>query len=71
MWSPLRSHAVIEAAEKRITDSRCFVQRVTYWRLERTERLIFDSERRISETLTVLLNLAAMADGLPSLRLAG
>jgi hypothetical protein len=36
-----------------------------------SERLIFESDRRIGETLAVLLNLAAMADGLPSLRLAG
>jgi hypothetical protein len=71
MWSPRASRAVIEVAEQRITDSRCLTQRVTSWRIERTERLIFDTERRISETLTILLNLAAMADGLPSLRLAG
>ena len=71
MWTPRSSRAVIEVAEQHITDSRCLIRRVTSWRIERTERLILDTERRISETLTILLDLAAMADGLPSLRLAG
>jgi hypothetical protein len=71
MWSPLRSYAIIAAAEHRIRDSGCVIQRVIRCRVDTTERLILASQRRITETLSIVLNLAAIADGLPSLHLAG
>ena len=59
MWSSAASYALIEHAQEQIADSRRLGRRVRQLHIAKPERLIIATNQRISDTLILLVRLAA------------